>query len=46
MLYSIEKGEDFEKVEELASSHNQIEELRLQDKSSKQNFHENIKEIY
>ena len=46
MLYSIKNRVDLEKLEELASLQNQVEELRLQDILGKQNFHENIKKLY
>ena len=40
-------GEKFsKKIEELVSLENQVEELRLQDKLGKRNFHENIKKLY
>ena len=42
----IENGEDLEKLEELASLQNQVEEVRLQDQSCKQNFHENLKNLH
>ena len=45
-MQSINTREDLENIEELASLHNQVEELRLQDKLSEQNFHENIKKLY
>ena len=38
MFYSIKVRDDLEKVEELASPQNQLEELRLQDKLGKRNF--------
>ena len=42
MLYPIKNVEDLEKLEELASLQNQVNEVRLQDKLGKQNFHEDI----
>ena len=36
----------FNKKEELASLQNQVEETLLQDKLGKQNFHENIKNVF
>ena len=39
MLYPIKNRDDLENLEELASSQNQVEVLRLQDKLGKQNFH-------
>ena len=38
MLYSVKNIEDLENLEELASLKNQVEEIRLQDKLSKENF--------
>ena len=43
MLYSIKSREDLEKLEELVSLGNQVEELPLHDKLGKHNFHENVK---
>ena len=46
MLYSIENEDDLASLEELASLQSQSEELRLQDKLCKQNFHANIKKVF
>ena len=46
MLFTITTRDDLEKLEELASLKNQVEELRLQNKLGEQNFHENSKQIY
>ena len=46
MLYSIKNRKDLEHLEELASLQNQVEEVQLQDKLGKQNFHENIKQVF
>ena len=46
MLYSIKNREYSEKLKELASLENQKEEVRLQDKLGKQNFHKNIKKVF
>ena len=46
MLYSLENREDLEKLEELGSLQNQVEEVRLQDNLGKQIFHENIKKVF
>ena len=46
MLFPLKNREHLEKLEELASLKNQVEEVRLQDKLGKQNFHENIKEVF
>ena len=45
MLYSIKNREDLGKLEELALLQNQVEEVRLQDKLGKQNFHEILKKV-
>ena len=46
MLYSIKNRKELEKLVGLASLQNQVEEVRLQDKLSKQNFYENIKNLH
>ena len=46
MLYSIKDREDFEKINELVSLQNQVQEVRLQDKLGKQNFHEDMKKVF
>ena len=46
MLYLIKNRDDLEKLEELASLQNQVEEIRLLDKSGKQNFYEIMKKLY
>ena len=43
MLFTIRSREVLENLGELASLQNQVEKTRLQDRSRKQNFHENIK---
>ena len=45
MLVAIKKREDLENLEELDSLKYQVEELHLQQKLSKQNFHENVKKL-
>ena len=40
MLFSIKDREDSKKFNELVSSQDQVEAVRLQDKLGKQNFHE------
>ena len=45
MLSSIKNREDLEKLKELISLNNQLEELHLQKKLGKQNFHENVKKL-
>ena len=44
-MYSFKKIEDPEKLVELPSLQNQVEEMRSQDKIGKQNFYENIKKV-
>ena len=46
MLYSIEDRNNLKKLVELVSLQNQVEDLRLQDKLGKQNFHEDMKKFY
>ena len=46
MLYSIKDREDLEKLEELVSLENQVKVVKLQDKLSKQNFHEDMKKVF
>ena len=46
MLYSIQKREDLENINNLVSLNNHVNDLRLQNKLGKQNFHENIKKLY
>ena len=46
MLYTIKNRDDLEKLEELASLKNQVNERPLQDKSGKQKFHSNMKKLY
>ena len=43
MFYSINNKEDLKKLKELVSLENQVKHLRVQDKLSKQSFHEIIK---
>ena len=43
MFYSIKKREGSEFLKKLVTLTNQLDELRLQDKLEKQNFHENTK---
>ena len=45
MLYSI-KNRDLEKLKELATLQNQVKAVSLQDKLGKQNFHEDMKNLY
>ena len=46
MLISIKNRDDLGKGEELISLQNQVKEVRIQDKSVKQSFHEDMKKIY
>ena len=46
MLYLINNTEDLEKLNMLVSLINQVDELKIQDKLGKQNFHENTKKLY
>ena len=43
MLYSIKNIEELEKLSDLVSLQNQVNEVRLQDNLSEQNFLENFK---
>ena len=46
MLYSSNDREDLEELNELVSIQNQVQEVRLQDKLGKQNFHEDMKKVF
>ena len=46
MLYAIKNREDLENLEELASLENQVKVVKLQDKLGKQNFNENVKQVF
>ena len=46
MLYSIKNVEDLQKLNELVSLQNQVNEVRLQDKLGEQNYHEDSKKIF
>ena len=43
MSFAIFEREDLEELKELATSKNQVNEVRLQDRSGKQNCHEDTK---
>ena len=45
MLYSVEKKDDLERSNTLASLKNQIKDLGLQDILRKEFFHEDVKKI-
>ena len=46
MLFPIKNREDLQKLNESVSLHNQVKVIRLQDKLGKQNFHEDMKEVF
>ena len=46
MPYSVKNIEELEDLNELVLLHEQVIQVRLQDKLVKQNFHENVKKIY
>ena len=46
MLFPIKDREDLEKLNELVSLQDQVKVVRLQEKLSKQNFHEKMKKLY
>ena len=45
MLFAINKREDLENINELASLQDQLKAVRLQNKFGKQNFHEDMKKV-
>ena len=46
MLFPIKDREDLEKLNEAVSIQNQVKVVRLQDKLGKQNFHEDMEEVF
>ena len=46
MLYSVKNVEVLQKLNELVSLENQVNEIRLQDKLGEQNYHEDSKKIF
>ena len=46
MLYSIKNVEDLQKLNELVSLQNQVNEVRLHDRLGEQNYHEDSKKIF
>ena len=46
MMFPFKDGGDLQKLIELFSLKNQVQEVRLQDKLGKQNYHENAKKRY
>ena len=45
MMFPIKDREDLQKLNELISLKNQVQEVRLQDKLGEQNYHEDAKKI-
>ena len=45
MLYPINNREGLKKLDEMVSLQNQVNELRLQDRLSEQNYHEDTKKL-
>ena len=46
MLFAIRKVEDLQILNEAVSLQNQVKVVRLQDKIGKQNFHDNMEEVF
>ena len=46
MMFPIRNVEDLQKLNEAVSSQEQVKVVRLQDKLGKQNFHEDLKEVF
>ena len=46
MLYAIKNNDDLENLNELVTLQNEVKAVRLQDKLGKQNFHEDMKNIF
>ena len=46
MIYSIKNVEDLQKLNELVSLQNQVNEVRLQDRLGEQNYHEDSKKLF
>ena len=46
MLFAINNRDELEKLNELVSLQNQVQEVRLQDKLGKQNFHDDMKKVF
>ena len=46
MLFPIKNVEDLQNLNEAISLQNQVKLVRLQDKLGKQNFHENMEEVF
>ena len=45
-MFPLENREDLQKLNESASSQNQIKATRIQDGLGEQNFHEDVKEVF
>ena len=45
-MYAIKNNDDLENLNELVSLENQVNVVRLQDKLGKQNFHEDMKNVF
>ena len=46
MMFPIRNVEDLQNLNEAVSLQNQVKVVRLQDKLGKQNFHEDLREVY
>ena len=46
MMFPIRNKEDLQNLNEAISLQNQVKVVRLQDKLGKQNFHENMEEVF
>ena len=46
MIFPVKNKEDLQKLNELVSLQNQVNEVRLQDRHGKQNFHEDMKKLF
>ena len=46
MLFAINNRDELEKLNELVSLQNQVQEVRLQDVLGKQNFHDDMKKVF
>ena len=46
MMFPIRNVEDLQKLNEAVSIQNQVKVVRLQDKLGKQNFHEDMEEVF
>ena len=46
MMFPIRNVEDLQNLNEAVSLQNQVKVVRLQDKLGKQNFHEDLKEVF